>query len=102
MNVVTCVYCGQEYPSGTPTSKAKALTDHIKICTLHPMREAEETISNLTNSICKIFGVYTIHELYEIRNSIKKIKNININHETETLISVIDNTIDSLRRIKHG
>ena len=34
MNVLTCVYCGQEYPAGTPASGAdnEVLTNHIKIC----------------------------------------------------------------------
>lgn len=35
--VVTCVYCGMEYPDGTPAAKAKILTEHIKVCTSHPM-----------------------------------------------------------------
>lgn len=45
--VVTCVYCGQEYPDGTPTAKAQILTDHIKVCLKHPMRAAEQRIKEL-------------------------------------------------------
>ena len=36
---LTCVYCGHEYPSGTPPHGAKILTDHIKVCEKHPMRK---------------------------------------------------------------
>ena len=39
--VVTCVYCGMDYPEGTPTSVAVVLTEHIRICEKHPMRELE-------------------------------------------------------------
>lgn len=47
--VLTCVYCGQEYPAGTPASGSDvdALTSHIKICEKHPMRAAEENILEL-------------------------------------------------------
>lgn len=40
-NVLTCVYCGHQYPEGTPPHGAKVLTDHIKVCEKHPMRELE-------------------------------------------------------------
>lgn len=35
--IITCVYCGHEYPIGTPTAKAKLLTEHIAQCSKHPM-----------------------------------------------------------------
>lgn len=41
MNILTCVYCGHEYPEGTPPHGSKVLTDHIKVCDKHPMRELE-------------------------------------------------------------
>ncbi len=50
-SVVTCVYCGHEYPSGTPTHKASLLTEHIKVCTQHPMREAEAMIAQLRSEL---------------------------------------------------
>ena len=46
--VVTCVYCGQEYPPGTPTSQHELLTAHIKVCPKHPMRQLEEENKELT------------------------------------------------------
>lgn len=35
--VVTCVYCGLAFPSGTPTSQDERLTTHIRGCEKHPM-----------------------------------------------------------------
>jgi len=45
--VLTCVYCGHQYPDGTPAAKHKLLTEHIKICELHPLRAAEKNIKIL-------------------------------------------------------
>lgn len=42
--IVTCVYCGHEYPTGTPTSQNKLLTEHIKVCGKRPMRFAEKQL----------------------------------------------------------
>jgi hypothetical protein len=36
---LTCVYCGHEYPPGTPSSNHEALTQHIAVCDKHPMKE---------------------------------------------------------------
>lgn len=44
--VVTCVYCGMVYPEGTPTHGAAILTEHIKTCEKHPMRELERQLSS--------------------------------------------------------
>ena len=42
---VNCVYCGKRYPPGTP-SKAEILKEHIRFCAKHPMRTADEAVSN--------------------------------------------------------
>lgn len=39
--VLTCVYCGQQYPQGTPAAGDQVLTEHIKVCKEHPMRALE-------------------------------------------------------------
>ena len=39
--VLTCAFCGESYPPGTPNSGSEALTAHIKVCAKHPMREVE-------------------------------------------------------------
>lgn len=36
--VLTCVYCGHEYPQDTPAWGDQVLTEHIKGCEKHPMR----------------------------------------------------------------
>ena len=43
--VVTCVYCGHEYPNGTPTSQNEKLTEHIRVCEKHPMRAIEQQLA---------------------------------------------------------
>jgi hypothetical protein len=52
--VLTCVYCGQEYPPGTPASQHQALFDHIKTCPKHPLGEAIRTIQMLYARLLQI------------------------------------------------
>jgi len=61
--LVTCVYCGHEYPDQTPTSGARILKDHIKVCEKHPMREAEETIKLLRSALVRLIGSDNVKEL---------------------------------------
>jgi len=49
--VVTCVYCGHEYPDGTPTAKHKLLTDRIAKCEKHPMRAVIQQRDELLDAI---------------------------------------------------
>jgi len=51
------------YPEGTPPHGAKILTDHIKICEKHPMREAEAKISKLRAALSDLVGASTKEEL---------------------------------------
>lgn len=53
---ITCVYCGHKYPEQTPAHGSKILTDHIKICEKHPMREAEQKIELLKNALIGLVG----------------------------------------------
>ena len=46
--VLTCAYCGQAYPPGTPESNHEALSAHIQVCEKHPLRAAEAEIAKLT------------------------------------------------------
>lgn len=54
--VLTCVYCGQEYPQETPAWGDKVLTDHIRVCPKHPMRQAEADIDLLRNALAGLVG----------------------------------------------
>lgn len=49
--VLTCVYCGHEYPQDTPAAGSEVLTEHIKVCPKHPLRQAEATIARLREKI---------------------------------------------------
>jgi hypothetical protein len=50
-NILTCVYCGHQYPEGTPPAHSQILTDHIKVCEKHPMRDAEAKIRQLRSAL---------------------------------------------------
>lgn len=39
--LLTCAFCGEAYPPGTPESNHEALTAHVRVCAKHPMREVE-------------------------------------------------------------
>jgi len=45
--ILTCVYCGLEYPQNTPAWGSNILTEHIKVCEKHPLRKAEAEIQKL-------------------------------------------------------
>lgn len=53
--VITCVYCGHAYQPGVPTHGHDALTEHIKICTKHPMRDAEKKITELQQLLREVY-----------------------------------------------
>ena len=61
--ILTCVYCGMAYPEGTPPHGAQILTDHIKICEKHPLREAEEKIKLLRKALVGLVGCDSKKEL---------------------------------------
>ena len=71
--VVTCVYCGHQYPDGTPTTKHELLTEHIKTCEKHPMRDAEQKIKLIT-LLCERWRAKAItlrEEAGRIRRTVK-------------------------------
>ena len=45
--VITCVYCGFEYQQGTPTHGASVLTEHIKTCPKHPMKDFQNGMKQI-------------------------------------------------------
>jgi hypothetical protein len=62
--VLTCVYCGHEYPQGTPAAGSQVLTDHIKACTKHPM-------TKLRAALAALVGVDGKAELEEMEATIR-------------------------------
>lgn len=69
--VVTCVYCGHEYPEGTPTAKAELLTKHIAQCEKHPLRESEAKIKLLREALCGIMNIASDDELDGMEAALK-------------------------------
>lgn len=53
-DVVTCVFCGKEYPPDTPTSQHRSLYEHIKGCDKHPMSVAIGALDTLANTQHKL------------------------------------------------
>lgn len=54
--ILTCVYCGHEYPQDTPAAGNHVLTEHIKVCERHPMRKAEDDIALLRGALVGLIG----------------------------------------------
>jgi hypothetical protein len=52
--VLTCVYCGEAYPPGSPTHGADVLTAHVRTCAKHPMRAAEAEVERLRAAIADV------------------------------------------------
>ncbi len=69
--VLTCVYCGAEYPQDTPAWGSDVLTEHIKICEKHPMRKAENTIAKLKAVLIGLVGASEKDELEKMEMLIR-------------------------------
>ena len=42
---INCVYCGHQYPRGTPGVMQEILYEHIRKCQKHPLRKAEAKLA---------------------------------------------------------
>jgi len=71
--ILTCVYCGHEYPQDTQAHGSEVLTDHIKICEQHPMRKAESDIVLLRSALAGLVGADTEQELQEMAAAVRVI-----------------------------
>lgn len=61
--VLTCVYCGHEYPQDTPAHGDKVLTDHIAACEKHPMRAVVTQRDMLRRALVGVIGADNTTEL---------------------------------------
>jgi len=61
--ILTCVYCGHEYPQDTPAHGDKVLTDHIAGCEKHPMRAVVEQRDKLRAALAGMIGASSPEEL---------------------------------------
>lgn len=59
---LTCIYCGKEYPPGSPTHGAAVLTEHIRVCEKHPMRALE---ADLVAAKAEIVALREVAELFK-------------------------------------
>ena len=64
--IITCVYCGHEYPQSTPAHGSPVLTEHIKVCERHPMRKAESDIRMLRAALVGLIGASEEAELRDM------------------------------------
>jgi hypothetical protein len=64
--VLTCVYCGHNYPQDTPEWGDKVLTDHIRECPKHPIRKAEADIVLLRGALAGLVGAGDKTELEQM------------------------------------
>ena len=69
--VLTCVYCGKEYPQGTPRSGSEILTAHIEVCEKHPLHAARYEIKILNDMLDKYMTKCAHYEntLCAVRNA---------------------------------
>lgn len=42
--ILTCAFCGQAYPPGTPSANDAALREHVMVCEKHPLRTEAERL----------------------------------------------------------
>lgn len=69
--IITCVFCGQEYPIGTPTHGSKILTEHIKVCERHPLRKAESDVALLRSALVGLIGADSEQELRQMEATMR-------------------------------
>lgn len=69
--VLTCVYCGHEYPQDTPASGSEVLTDHIKVCEKHPMRKMATDNAILRKALVGLVGAESREELEQMEMVIR-------------------------------
>lgn len=64
--ILTCVYCGHEYPQATPAWGDAVLTAHIAKCEKHPMRRTIEERNMLRAALVGLVGASEPAELREM------------------------------------
>ena len=69
--VLTCVYCGHEYPQETPAWGNEVLTEHIRVCPKHPMRKAEADIALLRGALAGLVGASSKAELEQMEPAVR-------------------------------
>lgn len=65
--VLTCVYCGHEYPQDTPAAGDAVLTEHIRACEKHPLRDALQKQARVRAALAGLVGVDGKESLLQLR-----------------------------------
>lgn len=59
-NVLTCAFCGQPYPAGTPAAKHQALTNHIMQCESHPLRAVIQERDEARRAARRLYDLWPV------------------------------------------
>ncbi len=94
-SVLTCVYCGKEYPEGTPAWGSQVLTDHIKVCEKHPMRELEVKYRKVRKALADMIGCDNKQELDSMESimriaQVPEVDRVNMLNAIDAVRSTID------------
>lgn len=65
-HVLTCIYCGHEYPQDTPAAGHQVLTEHIHTCIKHPVHQAKQSVALLRAALAGLLGASTIDGLADL------------------------------------
>ena len=76
--VLTCVYCGHEYPQNTPAWDNEVLTEHIKVCAKHPMSRLRADNDKLRKALVGLIGVATKEELEEAEARARRVRQFEV------------------------
>ena len=60
-NVLTCAFCGEAYPDGTPATKHERLTAHVLICPVHPYAAERAARERAEARVRELEGLLTIY-----------------------------------------
>lgn len=91
--ILTCVYCGHEYPQDTPAWGNEVLTEHIKVCAKHPMRKLEEQNKKMRAALIGLVGAETKEELDVMEAAIRLMQI----PDKDKMVTI--NAIDALREV---
>ena len=93
--ILTCVYCGHEYPQDTPSAGSEILTEHIKVCEKHPMRKCESDRDKLRKALTGLIGTDKLEELDKMEAFIR----LTPAPEVDKIASI--NAITALKETSH-
>jgi hypothetical protein len=51
--LLTCAFCNESYPPGTPKSNHDSLVEHIRECPKHPLKATVQALKELHSAVSK-------------------------------------------------